>query len=106
MIKNAENTLILLHSPPTDPRPFLTRTLFLTQIQAEFETGLLKLPSVIPHDVSTVPWRIDNRYYTAEVHFELVPFSKDNEVQAENVPIVIYLFDGYVSFRRCTMGVD
>jgi len=61
--------------------------------------GLLSLSSPIPEDTSTVPWRIDNKYYTVAAHFLLTPISSGDVIQASEVPVVIYLFAGSVRSR-------
>ena len=42
----------------------------------------------------SIPWHIDNKYYTADVHFRLQPFSSLDLVSAQDIPIIIYLFSG------------
>ncbi|KZT25391.1 hypothetical protein NEOLEDRAFT_1133763 [Neolentinus lepideus HHB14362 ss-1] len=63
--------------------------------QARTFIGRLKAlsgdPSAVP-DEGSVRWTIANRYYTADVHFEVVGFEQWNEYLAEGVPAVIYVW--------------
>ncbi|RSH85419.1 hypothetical protein EHS25_004815 [Saitozyma podzolica] len=44
----------------------------------------------VPAEV--MPWRIDNKYYTADVHFRLQELLDGTPVLAEDIGVVIYLF--------------
>jgi hypothetical protein len=72
---------------PTTPRP----------VQADL-SGLIASPSLNQDDpAGLIPWRIDNKYYTADVHFRLQELLHDTPVSAEDIGVVLYLFENSVS---------
>lgn len=49
---------------------------------------------------TTIPWRISNKYYDADVHFSIEPLSSNDENEsstapddADSPPAVIYAFE-------------
>ncbi|TFK52620.1 hypothetical protein OE88DRAFT_1725213 [Heliocybe sulcata] len=79
----------------TDTASCRILTVSSSTAQARAFIGRLKALSGDPSDVpneGTVPWTIANRYYTADVHFEVVGFQHWNEHLAEDVPAVIYVW--------------
>lgn len=61
-------------------------------------SGLIASPSFVQDDpVGPIPWRIDNKYYTADVHFRLQELLHESPVSAEDIGVVLYLFDTAVS---------
>lgn len=41
-------------------------------------------------DDDIIPWKISNRYYTADVHFKLIELTQWSPLEVENVPAVVY----------------
>lgn len=70
------------------------------------KSASLEAPSVSPNPAefvnNTIPWTIVNRYYTAEVHFEIKVYTEFVEQHAIGVPAVIYVwYQGEVSGVFC-----
>jgi hypothetical protein len=45
---------------------------------------------------ATIPWEIDNKYYTASVDFKAYPQEIYDISQLDNVEVVMYIFEGVV----------
>ena len=43
-------------------------------------------------DAKIVPWTIKNKYYTADVHFKVIPLEDWVHSHLESVPAIIYAF--------------
>lgn len=99
-MQDPANTILLLHPPSLNPLFFISRKLscstFGLKANRTLSPGLIDLSPTLPEDTSTVPWRIDNKYYTANVSFHLSPISDGDEIRATRVPVVIYVFNGSV----------
>ncbi|KIR72363.1 hypothetical protein I310_03767 [Cryptococcus deuterogattii CA1014] len=81
------NSILLLYPPTLDPTHFVSRL-----ISKDF--------SVIS-DTEPIPWTIDNKYYSAEVFFQLVPVSQNQDGddvlnKYHDVGVVVYLFEGSI----------
>ncbi|ADV24325.1 hypothetical protein I305_05006 [Cryptococcus gattii E566] len=85
--ESPSNSILLLHPLTLDPTHFVSRL-----ISKDF--------SVIS-DTEPIPWTIDNKYYSADVFFQLVPVSQDQEGddvlnKYHDVRVVVYLFEGSI----------
>ncbi|KIR33116.1 hypothetical protein I352_04485 [Cryptococcus deuterogattii MMRL2647] len=81
------NSILLLYPSTFDPTHFVSRL-----ISKDF--------SVIS-DTEPIPWTIDNKYYSAEVFFQLVPVSQNQDGddvlnKYHDVGVVVYLFEGSI----------
>jgi hypothetical protein len=56
--------------------------------------GLLQSP--VP-STGVIPWTIDNKYYTADVHFRLLQLIGDDDVEDLKAAVLVYAFEGNVS---------
>lgn len=57
-------------------------------------TGLLQ--TSVP-EKGVIPWTIDNKYYTADVHFRLLQLIGDDDVEDLKASVLVYAFEGNVS---------
>ena len=56
---------------------------------ADAETSLTH---AIDNASSSIPWTIANKYYTADVHFEIHEFDRFRVLHAVGVPAIIYVW--------------
>ncbi|TDL22180.1 hypothetical protein BD410DRAFT_839981 [Rickenella mellea] len=52
------------------------------------------------NETSIIPWKIANKYYTADVHFKVVPHSEWNHYELEGVPALIYAWSDNEQFNE------
>ncbi|WWC67570.1 uncharacterized protein I206_101479 [Kwoniella pini CBS 10737] len=81
MISSHENTILLLHPATVNPSSFLSR---LTN-------------SVIDDTAEDITWKIDNKYYTANVTIQAIPLDKSSDEFLiptwRDVDVIIYTFE-------------
>lgn len=82
---NPSNSILLLHPPALDPTHFVSR--------------LISKDLSVVSDTEPVSWIIDNKYYSAEVFFQLIPIPQNldgDDVlnKYHDVGVVVYLFEG------------
>lgn len=96
-------TILCIHNE-LDPRSFITRgSDVLTKLTAT--QGLISLPEAISESDNLIPWRIVNKYYTADVHFRLLDLLALDECSSSpNEDVILYLFAGKVRLLDCNEG--
>ncbi|RXK42174.1 hypothetical protein M231_00531 [Tremella mesenterica] len=77
-------TILVLHAHP-DPLPFLSR----------LTSASIICPDVALNEEKTcLPWKIDNKYYTANVNLSVVPVGSASSVgNTEGIQVIIFLFE-------------
>lgn len=62
-----------------------------------FSTDLLKPETPYLDSRNLIPWHINNKYYTADIHFRLLDLL-DSPASPASEPVLIYLYSGKVSY--------
>ena len=71
--------------PTTIPNPAVTSSAAATTTATDAATTT---SAAAVDDI--IPWKISNRYYTADVHFKLIELTQWSPLEVENVPAVVY----------------
>ena len=62
-----------------------------TDIQPEEIANYNK--DLLSHDSMKIPWTIENRYYSADVHFAVHPMHGLAPYMLQNVPAIIFVWE-------------
>lgn len=75
------------------PSSLVSRS-WLILAEVKLTSGLTGTEPTSPVEEAEVPWKIDNKYYTASVTFEPRPLSLP---VTASYPVLLYVFSGQVS---------
>ncbi|KAH9936641.1 uncharacterized protein B0H18DRAFT_974812 [Fomitopsis serialis] len=72
---------------------------FIQRVQGLSGSSTQTVPSPSERTDNVFPWTIVNRYYTADVHFQIRAFSEFRIPHADGVPAVVYVWERGQSYR-------
>jgi hypothetical protein len=58
-----------------------------------FATHTGETPPDATAQQNTIPWTISNKYYAADVHFEIIPISEWSAKHVEGVPAILFVWE-------------